>query len=191
MKKLIVSAVVLFNISTAVSPVWADAEGSTLKTEIEAAGPESLSEMGLRVNPQVGLSSFEYSTSSAGSSEQKFSGGATIELGGSARKLETGLLVSPIVDKSFVLIPMIAKLRVVSMRAQSWYAKVGALAGFAEGSVDAFATLGLGGRVAFNRRTDLIIEGTFNRGFAGASVGQDADARRQGFLILTGLSFAL
>ncbi len=48
-----------------------------------------LSDLNIKLNPQLGLSSFEYSGKNSGQAQQKLSGGLTFEFGDSPRKLET------------------------------------------------------------------------------------------------------
>ncbi len=213
MKSLLVrslaSASVMISVLTAVQPVLAD-ETSTSRAAVgEEQGPNSLSDLGMRINPQLGISSFEYSGTSSAAKE-KFSGGATVEFGQGMRKLETGLLLIQAggqttvgktrtdIRSSWLTLPMLAKIRVMQMQSQSWYAKLGFMSAFEVGSnnnaatnnIDVLGTIGAGGRFVFSKNADFIVEATYNRGLLDALSSQ-SDTYSQGFLVMAGLSFKI
>ncbi len=202
MKKHILYAVSVISVLTAGLPIWAQssttASGGSLNMTIEGAAPERLSDYGLSINPQIGSSSFEYTGKNKNASSG-LSGGVTVEFGQAVRKFETGLVFIEMAKSGYITIPMMAKIRLVSMRAQSYYAKFGFAAAFeavgrqSEASnSDVLAGLGIGGRAAITDKIDLLIEGTYHRGMLNAYTNANPDnIHNQGFLILTGLSLAL
>ena len=104
------------------------------------------------------------------------------------------------VQSTFLTIPMMAKIRIMQMHAQSWYLKGGVMTAFEVGSnnngatnnLDVLASLGLGGRFLFTKNADFIVEATFNRGLLQAlRTGSGATDYNQGALILAGVSFRL
>jgi hypothetical protein len=125
------------------------------------------------------------------------SGGATVEFGGDVRKLETGLLVVQSADSSYMTLPMMAKLRVMNMKAQNWYGKFGFAPAFEmsnnkrTNNIDILGTIGAGGRLYMNKKTDFIIEATFNRGLIEAVRSASDNNYNQGFLVLAGVSLAI
>lgn len=154
-----------------------------------------LSDLGMKLNPQLGVSSFEYSGKNAGEAKQKLSGGVTVEFGASQRKLETGLVVLQTQGSTLLTLPMMAKLRVLSMRAQSWYGKFGFMPAFEISSsrkdtnnIDVLGSIGAGGRLMFNQKSDFIIEATYNRGLMDGLRG-GGENYNQGFLVMAGMSF--
>jgi hypothetical protein len=211
MKRLIIAALLVTTCLTAVEPVLAQsstAAGSTSRTTVEEGPRERLSDLGMAINPQIGVSNFEYSEKSAGDSQNQLSGGVTVEFGGAPRKVETGLLIlqtesaaqlksgNTSIRQTMLGIPMMAKLRLVSMKAQSWYGKFGVMPAFEMSSnegqqtnnIDVISTLGIGGRLEFTRKADFVIEATYNRGFLDA-LRTDGTSHNQGFLVLAGMSF--
>lgn len=212
MKKLMFLSTAVFIFWTGVSPVLAqeiddDAASTTSLTLEEDDVPTRLSDLPMRLNPQAGVSSFEYSGANGDSGSNKFSGGLTVEFGGAARKMETGLLVMPIssrlagvdINSTYLAIPMMAKLRVLAGKSQSWYAKVGALTAFETSSnrgdktnnIDVLAAIGAGGRMAMSKKIDFLVEATFNRGLIDAISGAAGKNYNQGLLVMAGMSFGL
>ena len=154
-----------------------------------------LSDLGMKLNPQLGVSSFEYSGKNAGEAKQKLSGGATVEFGGAPRKLETGLLAVQTQGSTMLTLPMMAKIRVFSMRAQSWYGKFGFSPAFELSSsrndtnkIDILGAIGAGGRLTATKTSDFIIEATYNRGMLDGLRGSGENFN-QGFLVMAGMSF--
>jgi hypothetical protein len=203
MRIQLVAAMAMSMFLTAANPVWAQDAG-TSRTRIEESGPQRLSDLGMAWNPQLGVSSFEYSEGGDGGSQPKLSGGVTFEFGGKAdRKIETGLLLlqtgSSGIDSSYLTIPMMAKLRVAKLRAQTWYGKFGFMPAFevassddgATNNIDVITSLGMGGRFPFDRKSDFILEATYNRGLLDSLKGTTGQAYNQGFLVMAGLSFNL
>lgn len=199
MKTQTLGRLLVITLLTGAQPILA-ADGE-IRESLKGSQVERLRDYGLNVNPQAGVSSFEHS----GRSGSVHSGalGVTAELGQtSIRMLETGLLVvqmgSDAARTTFLTVPMMAKIRLFSRPAQSWYAKAGVSTAFelsstdkaATNNVDLLAALGVGGRFAFNSRSDLIIESTYNRGLL-ASVRGSESAYNQGVLVMAGLSFKL
>ena len=191
------------------APVWAqDGAGTSSARLGEAIDAQRLSDLGMAVNPQLGISSFEYSKRGAGDARTRLSGGVTAEFGGAARKLETGLLLlqsgsravladgsEAEINASYLTIPMLAKLRVFATRAQSWYAKLGFMPAFEvtdspANGIDVLGVAGLGGRLYFNRTTDFLLEASYNRGLIDALRTAGA-AYNQGFVVMAGMSFRL
>lgn len=198
MKTRILSTLTLSMLLTSVSPVWAQNSVGTIATKNEATPFERMSDLGVTVNPQLGVSSFNYSGEGSSNSEAKLSGGTTFEFGKDLRKLETGVLLLRTGESTFLTIPMMAKLRVMAARAQEYYAKFGFMPAFelsssndsATNNIDVLGMVGLGGRLAFTREADFIIETTFNRGLMDAVRG-GGERYNQGFLVLAGLSFKI
>jgi hypothetical protein len=199
MKALNFLGLMVFMISTAVEPVLASQvdEAGSSRASIDQVREMRLSDLGMKLNPQLGVSSFEYSGSAKSSTKQKLSGGATVEFGGDVRKLETGLLVVQGADSSYMTLPMMAKLRVMNMKAQNWYGKFGFAPAFEmsnnkrTNNIDILGTIGAGGRLYMNKKTDFIIEATFNRGLIEAVRSASDNNYNQGFLVLAGVSLAI
>jgi hypothetical protein len=92
---------------------------------------------------------------------------------------------------------MLAKLRLMGERVQSWFFKIGTTPVFSVGhtgdvatnKVDILGTVGIGGRFAFTRKSDFILEATYNRGLMEAMTVSQKASFNQGFLIMAGLSF--
>jgi hypothetical protein len=211
MKSLAILVISLFTLLTVVEPAGAEpGDAATLRVHSESEGPERLSDLPMRLNPQIGVSSFEYS--GRGGSKAQLSGGATVEFGRPSRKLETGVILMrtgaearfkgendpTLVTSTYLTLPMMAKLRLVSMRAQSWYFKAGAMPAFEVGgnrdaatnNLDVLASIGLSGRLAFTRKADFVIEASYNRGLIDA-LHTAGDNYNQGVLVLAGLSFRI
>jgi len=197
MKKLAIWTLAVAMLLTLVEPVLAqstEAAGSSSLSMEEVREPR-LSDLGMKLNPQLGVSSFEYSGKNAGEAKQKLSGGVTVEFGASQRKLETGLVVLQTQGSTLLTLPMMAKLRVLSMRAQSWYGKFGFMPAFEISSsrkdtnnIDVLGSIGAGGRLMFNQKSDFIIEATYNRGLMDGLRG-GGENYNQGFLVMAGMSF--
>lgn len=196
---MIISAFTLISILTAAQPILA-LEGTT-SAKIEDVSPEKLRDFNPRVNPQIGLSSFEHSHTAGSRHGAAF--GATIELGQmEMRKLETGLMFiqtgSEIASANYLTIPMMAKLRVLALKAQSWYAKFGFAPAFelsstnkhATNNIDVLMSAGIGGRLAFTKDMDFIVEATFNRGLMDNLRGGGSNYN-QGVLVLGGVSLRI
>ncbi|MGE4132752.1 MAG: outer membrane beta-barrel protein [Bdellovibrionales bacterium] len=210
MKSAAIWALGLFTVLTVGQPSWAQESTSTMS--MDEAAPNSLSDLNLNLNPQLGVSSFEYSRGST-KSGSGISGGVTFEMGQPARKLETGLLIlqtersvklpksSEAVDlrSTYLAIPMMAKIRVASLGAQSWYGKFGFLSAFemnsnrdsATQNYDVMAAIGGGGRFMVTRGTEFLLEATFNRGLIDSLRSANGSSYNQGFLVSAGLSFGL
>jgi hypothetical protein len=211
MKSLLIASSMLFTVLTAVQPVLAQ-DSTTSRTSVgDDLNATRLSDLGMHLNPQIGLSSFEYSGKTGGG-HQKLSGGTTVEFGGSSRKIETGLLLVQTgadatmndgsvkqINVTYLTIPMMAKLRIISMHSQSWYAKFGVMTALAAGSSDRSVTngadvlgaVGLGGRFIFTPKSDFIIEATYNRGVLEALHTSTETSYNQGFVVMAGLSFSI
>ena len=211
MKSHIFSTSVLLILLTSVSPVSAQTLEDTTTSRIRATGvgPDTPSDMNIRLNPQLGVSSFEYSGEGNGKSKAELSGGATFEFGQPSRKIETGILLlrtasvyrlnhqDNTINNSYLAIPMLAKLRLMGARAQSWFFKIGTTPVFSishssdipTNKVDILGTAGIGGRFAFTRKSDFILEATYNRGLMEAMTVSQKASFNQGFLIMAGLSF--
>lgn len=199
MKLLKFTAASMFTLWTVVQPVWAQSsEAGTISAPLEEQSSPRLSDLGVAVNPQLGVSNFEYSDTRS-DSKSKLSGGLTFEFGGAPRKMETGLLVVQTEFSQLLTIPMMAKLRLISMKAQSWYAKFGFMPAFEMSStrnrdtnnLDVIGSLGLGGRLAAAKNADFIIEATYNRGILDASRTGRGENYNQGVLVLAGMSFSI
>ncbi|HMN67686.1 MAG TPA: outer membrane beta-barrel protein [Bdellovibrionales bacterium] len=203
MKSLVLYGSALFTVLTAVQPILAQSSETGVSTAtIEENREPRLSDLGASINPQLGVSNFEYSGNEAGNSKSELSGGVTAELGGAERKLETGLLLmrtgTEQITTSYLTIPMLAKIRILQMKSQSWYAKVGAMSAFALSSsnddatnkVDVLGSLGFGGRFAMMKKADFVIEASYNRGLLDA-LKTDGDTYNQGFLVMAGMSFGI
>jgi len=200
MKKIVFPTLGLLMLLTAVQPILAQStDAGSITTSVEEERSPRLSDLGMKLNPQLGVSSFEYSgKNTTGGSEQKLSGGLTVEFGGSPRKMETGLVILQTQSSTMLTLPMMAKLRVLSMRAQSWYGKFGFMPAFELSSsrnretnnIDVLGSIGAGGRLMFNKKSDFIIEATYNRGLMDAlrTSGQNYN---QGVLVMAGMSFSI
>ena len=198
MKSLSRATGALLSLLTAVQPIFADVlETGTSTTTIVNSTPERLRDLGVSVNPQLGVSSFDYSEGASEKSNSDLSGGVTFEFGRGMRKMETGLLVMQTTASTYLTIPMAAKLRLVQLGAQTWYGKFGFMPAFEISSrteartnnIDVLGSLGAGGRFEFNKKSDFIIEATFNRGVMDALRSSNGDNLNQGFLVLAGMSF--
>jgi hypothetical protein len=213
MKSLVITGLAMFTVLTTVQPIWAadDATASVRADVSDEAPPIRLSDLGMHINPQFGVSSFEYSGNTGGG-HQKFAGGATVEFGGESRKLETGVVLMQTsadttlyggsteqVNVTYLTLPMMAKIRVLKMQSQSWYVKFGAITALAVGSsdrsvtngADVLAAAGLGGRFAFTKKADFIVEATYNRGLLESVHTAEASSFNQGFVVMAGLSFSI
>lgn len=212
MKSQVFSVISMFTLLTVVNPVWAQ-DSSTVRSKgnAETEGPSNFRDLDMRLNPQVGVSSFEYS-GRTGSGQQKVTGGLTAEFGNSARKLETGLLWwqtsadAPLkngaverINTNYLTLPMFAKLRVLNMRSQSWYLKLGFTTALRTNSsnrdltnaADVLGGLGLAARFPATRNADFIVDTTYNRGLMQAVRTTEGNNYNQGFVVLAGLSIRL
>jgi hypothetical protein len=212
MKTFNIHSLLVLILLTAVQPIWAQDLNSSSSLSVSddykffQPGP-----LDIHLNPQLGVSSFEYSGSGAGVQE-RLAGGATVEFGSDARKLETGLLYLQSsanatladgnvtrINSSYMAIPMMAKLRVVNLKSQSWYAKFGVISAIQTGSsdrvdtnaFDILAAAGVGARFPFTSKADFIVEATYNRGFMNAFDTNQPGNFNQGVLVMAGLSFRL
>lgn len=197
MKKLVIWSLAVAMLLTLVEPVLAQSsEAGTSSMSVDEVREPRLSDLGMKLNPQLGVSSFEYSgRNTTGEAKQKLSGGLTVEFGGSERKLETGLVVLQAQGSTLLTLPMMAKLRVLSMRAQSWYGKFGFSPAFEVSSgrqdtnnIDVLGAVGAGGRLMFNQKADFVIEATYNRGLIDGLRG-GGENYNQGVLVMAGMSF--
>lgn len=199
MKNYIFSVVSLFTVLTVAQPILAQEGTSTMKAE--EASPERIRDFNPRLNPQIGLSSFEHSHASGSRNGAAF--GVTAELGQTEmRKLETGLLLvqtgSEVASVNYLTIPMMAKIRVIATRVQSWYAKFGFAPAFelsstnkaATNNMDVLMGAGLGGRFGLGKDMDFIVEATYNRGLIDNLRGSGTNYN-QGFLVLGGVSLRI
>lgn len=198
MKKYIFSVLAMTTLLTAGQPILA--LDSTSRLQIDQVSPDKLSDLNLRVNPQAGMSNFEHSKGSGSQNAIVF--GTTVEAGQSQRKLETGILLmtmgSDQASAQYLTIPMMAKLRVLQAKAQSYYAKFGFAPAFeinssnkrASNNIDVLMGAGIGGRLALTKDMDFVIEGTFNRGLMD-NVKGGGSQYNQGFLLLGGLSVSI
>jgi hypothetical protein len=198
------------------APVFADDSTSTslsgasseLKLDSQEGGPWS--RLNPRIVPQLGMSSMQYTGAGGGSPGQGFAGGVTTELGTSkARLAETGILFiqsnaganigpngsSQTVSSSEIAIPLMAKIRFIDSRTQSWYFKIGATTTFetaTNANTSAFDILaggGVGVRLPVSKKMDLLVEATYNRGMLDAL--QNAGGVTEGVLGFIGLSIGL
>jgi hypothetical protein len=199
MKNYVFSIVSMISVLTVAQPILALEGTSSMK--IEDGSPERLRDLNPRINPQLGVSTFEHSKKNGSHNAAAF--GVTTELGlTEIRKLETGFLVlqtgSDSISTTYLTIPMMAKFRLLAMRAQSWYAKVGLSTAFelsssnnsATNNFDVLMGAGIGGRVAMTKDMDFIIEGTFNRGLIDNVRGR-GENYNQGVLVLGGVSLRI
>lgn len=202
MKKLNLAVSSMLIFWTAVQPAWAEDTGTGMTSApIEEIAEPRLSDLGIHINPQIGLSNFDYSKGDT-KAKNDISGGATVEFGAESRRLETGLLLlrlkNEALSSSYLTIPMAAKLRLYSLESQTWYGKFGFLTAFETSStrnsetnnLDVLGSLGIGGRFQFIRAADFTVEATYNRGLIDAlrSAGQTYN---QGFLVMAGMSFKI
>ncbi|MGE0526905.1 MAG: hypothetical protein AB7G93_04980 [Bdellovibrionales bacterium] len=207
MKTQMLLGFALFTVLTAVDSIWAQENSAEIRTRLDDGAPPSrLTDYDIHLNPQLGLSSFEYSGRSTGSSKQQLSGGLTAEFGGPARKLETGVVIMRTgsavegedITSTYLALPMMAKIRVVSLRAQSWYTKFGFMSAFELNSsrdsvtnnFDVIGSLGVGGRLPLNRTMDVLVDASYNRGLLDALRTQ-GENYNQGFLFLAGVSIRI
>jgi hypothetical protein len=173
--------------------------------------PFRLSQLPMRLNPQIGVSNFEYSAE--GASKPKLAGGATVEFGAGTYHAETGLLViqrasqasikgqpsATLIQSNLLAIPLMAKIQVYSSPVQSWSLKLGAIQTYelssnkaeATNKIDVLGSVGFSGRLAFTRRADFIVDASYNRGFIPALRAAHEDTYNEGVLVLAGVSFRL
>lgn len=199
--KLIATIVITSSIS--ISAWSAPAETGTTHGRLESSS-ERFNVGQMHLNPVLGASQFEHSKGSeVGDKSARLSGGLLVEMGESpARRLETGLMIlntdTGSISSSYLSIPMMAKLRIFNMGAQSWFAKVGALAALETSSsrdedtrnLDVLAAIGAGGRLRMTRAMDLLIDATYNRGLID-NLKSNGNNYNQGILLLGGISFRL
>ena len=209
MKSLFLLGPAMVMMLTAVQPLMAEDTGSVRLNVDELDSPVRLSDLDMHINPQVGVSNFEYSGKNGGGKQQP-TGGVTLEFGGASRKFETGMLLmqtsadatlnngeTATVNVTYLTLPMMAKLRVLAMKNQSWYAKFGALTALTVGSsdrnitsgADVMAAVGLGGRFTFTQKSDFIVEATYNKGLLESLNTTSGSSYNQGFVVLAGVSF--
>lgn len=199
MKFYIFSVVSVLTLLTAVQPILAQDGSTTMK--MDQPSPERIRELNPRINPQIGLSNFEHTNKGGSRSSAAF--GVTADLGQTEmRKLETGLLIlqtgSDAASATYLTIPMMAKLRIIAAKAQSWYAKFGFAPAFeiqstnkrATNNIDVLMGAGLGGRLVFTKNMDFIVEATYNRGLMD-NVRGGKDNYNQGVLVLGGVSIRI
>lgn len=201
MKSALLLAIVVF-----ASPMAFAQEGRS-ELKLESQSEDLPSDYKVSLVPQVGMASMSYTGKMKGDKGQGFSGGLTTELGSSkARLLEVGLLfvqskstvndTNQTISTSQLGIPLMAKLRFIDMKSQSWYAKIGALTTFQTSSneketrsMDVLGSVGVGARVPLERKMDILIEATFNRGIMNAFLNETSV--QEGLLVFTGISIAL
>lgn len=198
MKSLIFSALGVLTVLTVATPVLAQTTASgTTSTKIEDEGPQRLSDLGMALNPQIGVSSFDYSEGVKEEANSKLSGGLTVEFGRGMLKMETGALVLQTAETTYLTIPMNAKIRFAQMTSQQWYGKFGFMPAFEIGTdkdtnnIDVIGSLGIGGRLEFTKKADFLIEATYNRGLIDAISSARGENLNQGFLVLAGMSFSI
>jgi hypothetical protein len=179
--------------------------------KLEKQSEDVYSEYKVRLVPEIGMSSMGYTGKMAGDNGQGLSAGLTTEIGETkARLLEAGVLLvnttstaaigphgtNETISTSQLGIPLMAKLRFIDTKSQSWYFKVGAITTFQTNSnqantnsFDVLGALGLGARVPLDRKMDILIEATYNRGIMNAFL--DESGVQEGVLVFTGISIAL
>lgn len=212
MKNLFFLFSAVITLSTAVNPAWAQESSEVrIANPAEESGPSTFTDLNATVNPQLGMSSFEYSKKT-GSGGQGMAGGATVELGSASRKLETGVLILQTggdvtlnngqdvrLKNTYLALPMMAKLRIMSMRSQSWFVKFGMTTALRikkddqnlSNAADVLAGLGLAGRFPLAQKSDFIIEATYNRGLLEAVRTKAEASFNQGFIVLAGVSIKI
>jgi Outer membrane protein beta-barrel domain len=187
-------------------------EGTSTASIQGFESPESNDAYKVRLVPQVGITSLGYSGTSGGEATQTVSGGLTTEIGQSKQRLlETGFLflqgnsnakigvngANEKVSTSQLAIPLMAKIRFVETKEQSWYAKVGILTAFETSSnqgnatspFDVLGSAGIGARFPAGRKADFLVEATYNRGVFNAF--RDGTGIQEGMMIFTGISFGI
>jgi hypothetical protein len=192
-------------------PFFVQAQEGVSEVKIESAHDESSGDYKVRLVPEFGMSSMGYTGKMAGDNGQGFSGGLTTEIGTTkARLLETGVLfvqskstanigpggTSETISTSQLGIPLMAKLRFIDMKSQSWYAKLGAITTFQTSSnrdntntMDVLGSVGVGARVPLDRKMDIIVEASYARGLLNAFLTESSV--QEGVLVFTGVSIAL
>src|SRR4051812_11260894 len=79
MKSLFILGSTMCMMLTVVEPIWAASESASVSTNVSDEAPAvRLSDLDMHLNPQVGISNFEYSGKTGGG-KQKLTGGATVE----------------------------------------------------------------------------------------------------------------
>lgn len=210
MKSLFFAGSVMITLLTVVNPAWAQ-ESEVRTSLLGEKAPTKFKDLDMHLNPQIGVSSFEYSKNTGGGG-QHLSGGTTAEFGGPARKLETGLLflrtgadavlsngTTAHLTTSYLALPMMAKLRILSMRSQSWYAKFGFTTALrmtrdnqnATNAADVLAGAGLAGRFPLSQKMDFVVDATYNRGLLEAVRTSAGANYNQGFVVLAGVSIRI
>jgi hypothetical protein len=187
-------------------------EGTSTASMQGFESPESGDAYKVRLVPQVGMTSLGYAGSSGGDSTETISGGLTTEIGQSKQRLlETGILLlhttadakvgangaTEQVATTQLAIPLMAKIRFIETKTQSWYAKFGALTAFetsnSQGNAttpfDVLGSAGVGARFPAGKKADFLVEATYNRGIF--NVLRDGTAVQEGVMIFTGISFGI
>jgi hypothetical protein len=206
-----VPTVALAQESTVVATPASAADAATSKASVNDEVPTRLGLLKTRINPELGVSSFEYSGVSGGS-KQGLSGGVTAEFGEGMRRLETGLMLIQsggnanvdgevsAIHSTYLTIPIMAKIRVAQLTAQSWFLKGGMMTAFqtaggdrdASNAIDMMLSLGAAGRFAFTRNMDFIVDATYNRGlFEAVRTSASTSNYNQGVLVLAGVSIQI
>lgn len=200
----------LFMILTVSQMALAQSDLSTSRLESDSPTLH-LSDLPMRLNTQLGVSSFDYSNQ--GSAQPKLASGVTVEFGSGRYRAETGVLFIPrsssavfkgqsdasLIQSNALAIPILAKARVYYSPVQSWSLKFGAIQTYEVSSnrpsvtnkIDVMASLGVSGRLQFTRQADFLVDASYNRGFVPALRSNFESAYNEGFLFLAGLSFKL
>jgi hypothetical protein len=194
-----------FFVNTSVANVTdSDAAGET-KTQIENL-MEQEAEPGVAINALIGLGAFEKTgASSQESSDQAVAGGITFDIGDKARVIETGLTYFQTntkagdteINSGYLAIPLNAKFY-TSGNSSGVYIKGGMLTSFLidtnraneTRNLDMIGNIGVGSKIKTGQNYDVIIEGTYNRGFMD-TLKAKGDTYNQGLLIIGGLAFQI
>lgn len=169
----------------------------------------------IRVTPQLGLSSLSYSgKDSRASSSEAAAGGLLFDLGEKNRVLQTGFLIfqsrskanitennvstKQNVEANYLGLPLLAKFHVLGSKDKGMYLKAGMMAAFLNSAkpksdvspLDTLGIVGLGGQYALSKKTQFVLDGTYNQGFVD-TLRTKGRTYNQGFMITTGVSFDL
>lgn len=184
-----------------------DTEAATeTKTQIENLMIET-TEPSVAINALFGVGAFEKTgAASQDSGDQAVAGGITFDIGDKARVIETGLSYFQVntessnssINSSYIAIPLNAKFYTSGEQASGLYVKGGLLTSFlietnnanATRNLDMIGNIGVGGKIKMDKNYDMIIEGTYNRGFMD-TLKAEGSTYNQGLLIIGGIAFQI
>lgn len=205
---------------TLISFLFFSAAVQAVETESASVGSETRMEISdvradlpkAMINLQLGASAFDYTGDASGSrNDQGMAGALTVELGEINRFMETGFMVyqsraearslttnqTEEINNTYLAIPLMAKI-FPQGGSRGFYIKGGMLTSFLLSSskdadvrnIDLVGSLGAGGKLKMNEKSDFLIEATYNRGFLD-QLRTRGDTYQQGFVLMGGVAFQI